>query len=122
MKNILLYDRLSIPESNLIAFEEWNLDIVASISQAINHPFLRLQETNPLLFVVHANAQTGEFSDFVGYIKRFWPALSVVLIPDEQHDPETWHRMLKTFGIRVLDQSTNQGQHRLSFISSSLHT
>jgi hypothetical protein len=98
-------------------FDEWNLDTVASISQAINHPFLRLQATSPLLFVIRASTQTNELADFVGYIKRFWPALSVVLIPDEQRDQESWHRTLKTLGVALLEPPVIQEHFRLLIVS-----
>jgi hypothetical protein len=122
MKNVLVYDQLSIPDAELFVFEEWNFDIVGSISEAINHPFLREQATKPLLFVIHAAAQTSELAEFIVYIKKHWPALSILLIPDDQRERATWGGLLHSIGIEHTEKPVIHENSLAPLISTYLFT
>jgi hypothetical protein len=122
MKNVLFYDRVQARNGVLFSQGEWNLEKVCSISHTLNHPFLRVQATCPLLFVVQAGPPEGELAEFIVYLKKYWPAMAIVCIPVDQQDYEIWRGLLKGAAITLMEKNAIHENIRLSFISSQVLT
>jgi hypothetical protein len=120
MKNVLLYDLVQTADDQFFSTDEWNLEKVGSISHILNHPFLRVQGSSPLLFVVHAGPPDGELAEFTVYMKKYWPSIAIILIPDDQQDYGIWRGLLKGAAITLIEKKAIHNNHGLPFISSQL--
>lgn len=105
MKKLLLYDPLPSDVPDVLSeYPEWHMETVCSVSETLNHQFLKWRSPGPDAFVVRAHPPAADLAALVLYIRKYRPTLPVLLILENARAIEIWKGLLKD--IEVIQQET----------------